>query len=358
MILNRIKIYVILLVTAAGLSCGGTDMWDKSRDVGVPCYSITYNANGATAGTIPVDASYYKTGESADVLLPGNLALAHYHFTGWNTASDGSGDDHAAGDTIVMGAENIILYAVWVIDQHTVTYNANGATDGTVPASVTQNYGTTVTAAANNGNLVLIPADGTAEAKKFGGWNTRSNGSGTTYDAGNTGTLTQDVTLYVLWIPFVPGDTGPAGGLIFYDKGSFSSGWRYLEAAPSDQSTGIIWNNGSDSDTGATGTAVGTGSTNTAAIIQQQGSSTSYAAYICSGTISGYSDWFLPSKEELNSMYSSLNSLSGAGFASAVYWSSTEVGTSNAWAYDFSTGSEIASKPKGDQANVRAIRGF
>ena len=35
-------------------------------------------------------------------------------------------------------------------------------------------------------------------------------------------------------IDYKIGDEGPAGGVIFYDKGEYSDGWRYLEAAPAD----------------------------------------------------------------------------------------------------------------------------
>jgi hypothetical protein len=65
------------------------------------------------------------------------------------------------------------------------------------------------------------------------------------------------------------GDTGPAGGIIFYDKGRASEGWRYLEAAPSDQSTGIQWYNGSYITTGATATGIGSGKANTATILSK-----------------------------------------------------------------------------------------
>ena len=120
------------------------------------------------------------------------------------------------------------------------------------------------------------------------------------------------------------GDTGPAGGLIFYDKGSYSNGWQYLEAAPSDQSTGIQWYNGSYTTTGATATAIGTGAANTQAIVASQGAG-SYAAELCADlTLGGYSDWFLPSEDELNQMYVNLKEQGRGGFASAWYWSSSE----------------------------------
>jgi hypothetical protein len=58
------------------------------------------------------------------------------------------------------------------------------------------------------------------------------------------------VTLYATWS--VIRATGPAGGLVFYDKGDYSDGWRYLEAAPTDQATQVRWYNGVNTSTGAT----------------------------------------------------------------------------------------------------------
>jgi hypothetical protein len=102
------------------------------------------------------------------------------------------------------------------------------------------------------------------------------------------------------------GDTGPAGGLIFYLNPNYKSdGWKYLEAAPNDSPGDnnnyfIPWNNGDFVKTGATETAIGTGKANTQKIVDIQGNG-SYAAKLCSDlTQGGYSDWFLPSKDELN----------------------------------------------------------
>jgi len=76
-------------------------------------------------------------------------------------------------------------------------------------------------------------------------------------------------------------DIGPAGGYIFYKSGN-----NYLEAAPSDQSSGSLWSNVHDSAIGVTaeGTAIGTGQANTLAIIGQSGH-TSSAAKLCDDLI-------------------------------------------------------------------------
>lgn len=72
------------------------------------------------------------------------------------------------------------------------------------------------------------------------GWNTAADGSGSFYAIGSIFVMgATNVTLYAQWQ--VLRGTGPAGGLIFYDKGSYSDGWRYLEAAPYDQSSDLTW---------------------------------------------------------------------------------------------------------------------
>lgn len=155
------------------------------------------------------------------------------------------------------------------------------------------------------------------------------------------------------------GDTGPAGGIIFYDNPNWATdGWRYLEAAPTDQSTGIgsQWAS-TYVPTGATATAIGTGKANTADIVTAQGSG-SYAAQLCNDlTLGGYSDWFLPSEDELNAMYQEKSAIGSFGYS--IYWSSTEnsYGDDKAMYENFTTGYWYAGGKDGD-GGVRAVREF
>jgi hypothetical protein len=73
--------------------------------------------------------------------------------------------------------------------------------------------------------------------------------------------------------------------------------------------------------------------------------------------LNGYSDWHLPSKEELNSVYVNLNQIGVGGFADDVYWSSTESDSGNAWGQGFSSGRQY-NDGKGNKYNVRAVRAF
>ncbi len=120
-------------------------------------------------------------------------------------------------------------------------------------------------------------------------------------------------------------------GLVFYDKGSYSGAplWRYMEAATSDQSSGTNWANSLITPT--TASAIGTGKTNTAAIIAAQ--PLAPAAYACTSyTVHGETDWFLPSLAELTQMYTSLklNGLGNFSTAGSPYWSST-LSTPQSW---------------------------
>ena len=74
--------------------------------------TVSYNANGATSGSVPAAATEYLQGDIVTVLdnIRG-LSKAGRSFTGWNTEYDGSGAACAAGQTFIMGASNVVLYA-------------------------------------------------------------------------------------------------------------------------------------------------------------------------------------------------------------------------------------------------------
>lgn len=152
------------------------------------------------------------------------------------------------------------------------------------------------------------------------------------------------------------------GGIIAYtlqesDPGYDAKVQHGLIAAPKDQSEGIQWFNGNYITMGATGTAIGTGAANTDTIVRNQGEG-KYAAKLCADLVLGdYSDWYLPSKDELNLLY--LNKVKIGGFNNdAVYWSSTmDRKIFYAWRQGFYSGSQ-ASSDKKVIYYVRAVRTF
>ncbi len=285
-----------------------------------------------------------------------------YAFGGWWTGDNGTGSQ-VISSTTVTTAGNHTLHAKWDINSYSVTYNVNGATSGSVPAGPTDyDYQETVTVLANLGALEKIPIPaGTAEAYKFGGWDIVEDGSNTIYTAGMTFDMgTSDVTLIANWVEFEIGDTGPAGGVVYYRKTSFTNGWRYLEAPLIDQSTDAEWYG--YGQTIGTSSVLGAGPANTSAIIDDLGNSYSYAAKICNDfSFGGYSDWFLPSFDELYQMY--LQRAVIGGFSLDYYWSSSEENNpepySTIYAKDirFQDGHENY-LAKDDKQSVRAARRF
>jgi len=159
---------------------------------------------------------------------------------------------------------------------------------------------------------------------------------------------------------YVVGDTGPAGGIIFYDEnidGNDDFSWRYLEAAPEDQGSAIEWG-GKYTLISFTNPSIGKGLSNTQEIIAKLGSGT-YAAKVCDNlNINGYEDWFLPSKDELYLLYDNLYNNDIGNLQSKLYWSSTEISDYAAESLDFSDGHWWYNEAKDDANYVRAIRSF
>jgi hypothetical protein len=146
------------------------------------------------------------------------------------------------------------------------------------------------------------------------------------------------------------------GGKVAYID---ATGQHGLIAAAADQSAGIKWMNGTSVVTGATGTAIGTGRTNTTTIISsdESGTASNYAAYLCyTYRGEGYADWYLPSKDELNKLY--INKVAIGNFTSNYYWSSSEYDTQNAWAQVFNGGTQLREAKNEYLLKVRAVRAF
>jgi hypothetical protein len=149
------------------------------------------------------------------------------------------------------------------------------------------------------------------------------------------------------------------GGIIFYLDGNGGG----LIAAPTDQSMGAEWGCLGAMISGADGIAIGTGAQNTIDI-EAVCSTNGTAADICANlTLGGYSDWFLPSKDELNEMYLNigqgnalgLNNI--GGFSPNSYWSSTEYNYEEVWIQSFANGNQVHYFK--DYPNyVRAARAF
>lgn len=157
-------------------------------------YTVTYFANGATSGVVPIDVHTYTDGSSATVLdNTGILGRPGYLFIGWNTKADGTGTSCLAASQVKISGANLVLFAHWAMT-FTVTYAGNGSTSGSVPVdSNLYTQGATVTALANTGGLAKT-------AYTFVGWNTASNGTGTSLLVGSTFVMgASNVTLYAQW---------------------------------------------------------------------------------------------------------------------------------------------------------------
>ena len=155
------------------------------------------------------------------------------------------------------------------------------------------------------------------------------------------------------------------GGKIAYllqpgDPGYDANITHGLVATNADISTSAQWGCQGILFSGAGGAAIGTGNQNTIDITA--GCSTAgIAARLCADLVEGgYSDWFLPSKDELNKLY--LNRVAIGGFSNAYYWSSMEYNSSAAWVQNFGiwnvTSGYQNTSFKNEPNAVRAVRAF
>lgn len=206
-------------------------------------YTITYNANGGSvsetskkvncsfstwntaangSGTTynkgasfssNADTTLYAQWTNPKAVLPSSAPTWTGHtFKGWFTAASG-GSQVTTSTTIT---QNTTIYAQWTTDTYTVSYNANGGSGA--PANQTKTYGvdltlTTSTPTTPKSYTITYNANGGSVSSSsktvnctFANWNTKADGSGTTYAKGGTYKGNSAVTLYAQWTDPNAGD--------------------------------------------------------------------------------------------------------------------------------------------------------
>ncbi len=111
-------IQTVTIAASASDHATGSATIDITDDEAAVTYTVSYDGNGSTGGTIPADQT--KTmGIALALQGPGDLQRAGYGFSGWNTAADGTGTTYPAGATYSSDAD-LTLYAQWTMTATTV----------------------------------------------------------------------------------------------------------------------------------------------------------------------------------------------------------------------------------------------
>lgn len=181
-------------------------------------YKITYNSNNASKATIEQNVP----SENPTVTIAQNTFTGEsgYYFVGWNTKSDGTGENYSAGNNITI-AQSITLYARWSRN-NMIIYHANNGTD----EELTQDAGQ------NEFNLDLQANTFTKTDNYFIGWNTDEEGKGIAYPD-------QKKNVYVLGVMHLYAQWSEGFGVTYYSNNSNSKSYRQLLGVDSESGTFI-----------------------------------------------------------------------------------------------------------------------
>ncbi len=312
--------------------------WDDAYEY----FTVSFNTDGGTAA----ENQRVKKGEKAK---EPDTTKEGYIKAGW--VDDETLREFSFNTPITS---DISLTVKWEYKSYTVAFESNGGTEVTAER-------------VKAGGTAYRPKNPTKEVKDYQTFGYWSLDGTTEYDFNSP--VNGNITLKAVWRDYKVGDIGPAGGYIFYDcdadndsgnkDGLISSecGWRFLEAAKDDLPRTMIFGDQSY-DSWGTRFEIGTGKKNTE-ILKEKGGRICASYYILGREIDGFSDWYIPSRYELNEMYLVLAKNGLGNFKKDKYWSSSEVSWSaHSASYQNFADGEIDVHLRTTYDYIRPIRSF
>ncbi len=330
----------------------------------------TVTSRGVVWGTTTGSSTFSATSGTGTGTYPSNLSglsiATTYFVRAFATNSAGT----AYGPEVQFATPNTATVASTITSTITsstailggVLSSTGGATTAIgIMYSTSSSFGTYSTTTINANAVAgtyTTTISGLSELTTYYAKAFATNTAGTTY--GPTINFSTPV------LPLTVGTTYQ-GGIIFYlfqsgDPGYVAGQTHGLIASTSDQSTYTDWKNNGGWNDITTGTGIGTGLANTNAIIASHGSSATYAAGRARAhNGGGYTDWYLPSRDELYKMHITIGQGANniANLRSEKYWSSSQY-ESHTWQayYMYAQTGNVHTVWKDVGMAVRAIRTF
>ena len=358
--------------TSAGISFSVTKtptslalFTNMNKTLGDPSFTLTQpSVSPSITGTFTYTSSDILTasisGSTVTIVAPGSTTITAT-FTPDNSTTYSS-----STTTAILTIKLTPTFSAWANVSKYVTDS-----DFTI-SSPTANGGVTGTYSYFSATTGVISLTGTSANAHVAGVGTSViTATFTPIDTSlyNVATTTMTITVFTI------GSIGPGGGKIFYhsvDGFDCGSGFtstgsptggkcHYLEVAISATSPAwtdatYAWSGNTNTSIGTTSTAIGSGYKNTLAMISQNNTSNKAGTIVRVYTGGGFTDWYLPSKDELNQLYSARTQIGGLG--GSYYWSSSEWDNGNSWIQDFSNSFNQSTASKTFTATARPVRAF
>jgi uncharacterized repeat protein (TIGR02543 family) len=150
-------------------------------DGAISYYTVTFDKNGGDTDASPTSRTGIISGGTTT--LPTAPTKTGYAFVGWNTRANGSSTTFTGSTTVTA---NLTVYAQWTISPtYTVTFDSQGGSSVSAMTGIT------------SGATVSLPTPPNKTGYTFAGWNTKLDGTGSTFNASTE--ITDNIIVYAHW---------------------------------------------------------------------------------------------------------------------------------------------------------------